>query len=224
MIQRNFFSFDEILESQVTTDVSYSKMNFSVDELLEPQVTKDVSYSIPNFSVDAILVSPDVRKDSSFSKHLLHKKGRPTQKRELEIKRTLRFYYENSVSAVTTRHETGLEIKTIRKYFSNWYNQITQSEEKDFLKRCKQQKEQTILTYDKQILSLVKHIQKIESDIKKARKEDDFSSVNKLYQTYIKIVEEFRRFVSDKINLVNGPLADTQVDLEMKKTEKNDAN
>jgi len=176
-----------------------------------------------NFSVDAILV-PQVRKDSSLSKHLLHKKGRPAKNRELEIKRTLRFYYENSVSPMITRHETGHDIKTIRKYFSIWNNQIYQSEEKDFLKRCKQQKERTILAFDTLILSVVRQRKKIESDIKIARKKGDFSSVSKLYQTYIKIVEEFRRLISDKINLVNGPPADTQVDLEMKKREDSDAN
>jgi len=175
-----------------------------------------------NFSVDAILV-PQVTKDVSYSKHLLHKKGRPTNIGELEIKRKLRFYYENSVSSMITRNETGLNIKTVRKYFSNWDNQIYQSEEKDFLKRCKQQKERTILAYDTQILSVVRQRKKIESDIEIARMKGDFSSVSKLYQTYIKIVEEFRRLISDKINLVNGPPANTLVDLEMKKREEKDA-
>jgi len=50
--------------------------------------------------------------------------GRPTQKQQLEIQETLRKYFEKGISASSTSQRTGINIKTVCKYFEEWIEQI----------------------------------------------------------------------------------------------------
>ncbi len=80
--------------------------------------------------------------------------GRPTQKQQLEIQETLRKYFEKGISASSTSQHTGLNIKTVCKYFEEWVEQIRKINDMDFLRRIKLEREQYLTVLDQQLLKL----------------------------------------------------------------------
>jgi len=149
-----------------------------------------------------------------------HTQGRPTKGEQINIERTLRPYFENSISATVTAFETGFDKKTVLKYFNQWKNEILESENGEFFKRCKEEKERCLLTYEKQISSLVTDKKEIELLIEASRRASNLTYLEKLYKLKLKITEAIGKFVSARINLVNAATADTVFELE-KKEEKN---
>src|SRR3989344_2022262 len=92
---------------------------------------------------------------SSLSDHTLessqnhnHRNGRPTKIGQLEIQRQLRPYFEREISAYLTSEKTGINEKTVRKYFNFWTQEISESEESDFLERQRKERIRIILSYD----------------------------------------------------------------------------
>ena len=149
-----------------------------------------------------------------------HTQGRPTKGEQLNIERTLRPYFENSISATVTASETGFDIKTVLKYFNQWKNEILESENGEFFKRCKEEKQRCLLTYEKQISSLVTDKKEIELLIEASKKTSNLPSLEKFYKLKLKITETIGKFVAARINLVNAATADTVFELEQK-VEKN---
>lgn len=149
-----------------------------------------------------------------------HTQGRPTKGEQLNIERTLRPYFENSISATFTAFETRFDKKTVLKYFNQWKEEILETENPEFFKKCKEEKQRCLLTYEKQISSLVTDKKEIELLIEAFKKTCDLSSLEKFYKLKLKITETIVKFVSDRINLVNAVTADTVFELE-KKVEKN---
>ncbi len=80
--------------------------------------------------------------------------GRPTQKQQIEIQETLREYFEKGVSATVTSHITGINIKTVCKYFEEWSIQIKNINDIDFLNRIKLERERYLSVLDQQLLKL----------------------------------------------------------------------
>src|SRR3989337_415834 len=117
-----------------------------------------------------------------------HSNGRPTKYEQIEIERQLRPYFEGSYSAYVTSQKTGYDIKTVLRYFNKWKQEILDSENVDFLKRAKEQKERTVINLDNQIHSL----------------------------------EDFIKFASAKINLVNTATSDVVIELEKMRDKKDD--
>jgi len=81
-------------------------------------------------------------------------KGRPTLKQQIEIQETLREYFEKGVSATVTSQNTGINIKTVCKYFEEWIEQIKKINDIDFLKRIKLERERYLEVLDQQLLKL----------------------------------------------------------------------
>jgi len=154
--------------------------------------------------------------------NLDHKNGRPTKREQICIERKLRPYFENSISARVTAGETGFNLKTVTKYFNQWKKEIIESETPDFLKRCKEEKERCLISYEKQISSLVKDQSEVEFLIDAAKKAGNFSLLEKFYKLKLKITETKGKFFAARINLVNAATADTVFDLEQK--EKKNGN
>jgi len=149
-----------------------------------------------------------------------HTQGRPTKGEQLNIERTLRPYFENSISATFTAFETGFDKKTVLKYFNQWKEEILESENPEFFKKCKEEKQRSLLTYEKQISSLVKDKKEIELLIEASRRASNLPYLEKFYKLKLKITETIGKFVAVRINLVNAATADTVFELEQK-VEKN---
>ncbi len=148
-----------------------------------------------------------------------HTQGRPSKGEQLNIERILRPYFENSISATVAASETGFNIKTVTKYYNEWKKEISKSENGEFFKKCKEEKQRSLLTYEKQISSLVTDKKEIELLIEASKKASNFSYLEKFYKLKLKIIETIGKFVSARINLVNAATADTVFELE-KKEEK----
>ena len=139
-----------------------------------------------------------------------NKIGRPSETEQLEIERKLRPYFEKSISSSVTSRETGINIKTVRKYFNEWIEEIKSSEHPDFIERSKIAKEQAILAYDDQLLILYK----IQEDIEKQAEDSIKQSggIPKLdrwlYKQRIDVSYAIVNLISFKTALVNTPTAD----------------
>ncbi len=142
-----------------------------------------------------------------------HKNGRPTKSQQISIERILRPYFENSISARVTADETDFNIKTVSNYFDQWKKEITESETDDFIIRCREEKARSLVSFEKQISSLVRDQNEIELIIEEAKKICNYSILEKFYKLKIKIIETKARFVSARINLITAPTADTVKEL-----------
>lgn len=104
--------------------------------------------------------------------HITHQNGRPTRNKQLEMQTGLRKYFERGISATVTSSKTGVNIKTVCKYFDEWAEQIRESESNDFLERQKNERAQIIVTFDEQILLVHAQLDDIEDQITKYKKEN----------------------------------------------------
>ena len=106
-----------------------------------------------------------------MNKNNIHKNGRPSKSGQLQIQRELRPYFERGVSAHTAAQKTGINVKTVCKYYNDLSQEISESEESDFLERQKKHRAQIIISYDNQILDANKHFDDIDDQINRLKKE-----------------------------------------------------
>ena len=151
-----------------------------------------------------------------------HSNGRPTKYEQIEIERQLRPYFEGSYSAYVTSQKTGYDIKTVLRYFNKWSQEILDSENVDFLKRAKEQKERAVINLENQIHSLENFKKDIETIIKAATKAGNFELVEKFSKLKLKTIEDIVKFASAKINLVNTATSDVVIELEKMRDKKDD--
>lgn len=91
---------------------------------------------------------------------------------QLEIQRTLRPYFEQGISVTLTAEKTGINIKTVYKYFDFWIQEINEQETNDFLIRQRNEKIRIIVSFDKLILEANKHFDDINDEINQLQKEE----------------------------------------------------
>ena len=144
------------------------------------------------------------------------KRGRPANHDRLQIKKRLFPYYQKAISASATANETKTNIKTVLKYFKNWDKEILESEDKDFLKRAKIEKEKTLQSFDYEIISLDNDEKEINSIKDIARKTGNVLHFEKLSRLKLKISDQKFKILAARINLINTPTADEIINLEEK--------
>ena len=139
-----------------------------------------------------------------------NKNGRPSEAEQLEIERKLRPYFEKLKPTSATSEETGLDIKTVRRYFHKWCEEIKSSEHTDFIERCKIAKERAILAHDNQLLILYKAQDHIEEQVENSIEQS--GGIPKLerwlYKERIEISNAIIKLINLKTAFVNTPTAD----------------
>ena len=165
----------------------------------------------------------DDQKNVADNYQISHDKGRPTKQEQIDIERKLRPYFEMGHSATQTARRTGLNIKTVLRYFELWYQEIEKSEQSDFLNRCKKEKERALISLSNEICSLNDDKKEIELLIEASRKAGNFGYVEKFYKLKLKTVETIGKFSSARINLTNAPTLDILMEIS-KLEEKKDGN
>jgi hypothetical protein len=150
-----------------------------------------------------------------------HSKGRPTLQEQIKIESELRPYFEGGYNATFTSNQTGYDIKTVLSYFNKWKKELVDSENEDFLKRVREQKERTIINLDSLIHGLEEFKKEIETIIKAAIKVGNFEVVEKFSKLKLKTIENIGKFISAKTNLVNTPTIDVLIELEKMGEKKN---
>lgn len=131
--------------------------------------------------------------------------GRPSKTEQLEIQGKLRPYFEKGITPFVTSKKTGINIKTANKYFDLWYEEIKNSQNEDFIERCKRAKEQAIVVCDEQLLQLYE----MQNELKKHSEEKHKSEPERwMYKIRLDITNSIVNLASLKTALANSPTAD----------------
>ena len=146
--------------------------------------------------------------------------GRPTKNGQLEMQNKLWPYFEKSISASATSRETGINIKTVNKYFDKWFDEIKNSQKQDFIERAKFEKERAILAIDNQLLESYKIQDDLEKQrpVKSGKTRDAFEKMH--YKLRMQIVGMIVNLISTKLNLANAVTADASLDQKIKELIK----
>jgi len=152
---------------------------------------------------------------------MMSQRGRPSLSQQIEFERTLRSYFEKTVSATFASRETGLNIKTVCKYFDKWSKEIRENEEPDFFKRQRQERERLALCYDNLIFQEYGILEDIKSEIKKYREEE--KEIPKFFvSSFQDAVKTISNLVERKCSFTIQPLSDEVIEQKIK--EKLDTN
>jgi hypothetical protein len=141
------------------------------------------------------------------------KHGRPTLYNQNQIKKILQPFYQKEVSANATSKKTGINIKTILKYYKQWDKKLVDSD-KDFLTRVKIAKEKSIQTMDKEILSLYDQEEEIDGIKNITKTNGDISRFEKLSRLKLKFSDQRMKILAAKTNLIGTPTADTLIEMK----------
>lgn len=136
------------------------------------------------------------------------KRGRPTLYDQKKIKDEIFSYYENNMEAITASVKTGLNYKTIIKYYGMWDRETFESEKNDHLTRIKITKARNIRMLDNQLFSLIHEQQTIQHLMENTLQTGSTSEYEKLSRLKIKTTEQILGIMSAKINLIGTPTAD----------------
>ena len=145
-----------------------------------------------------------------------HNRGRPTIQEQIDIDRKLRPYFTRGIGAPVVSVQTGMDVKTVRKRFKQWYREITQSESKEFLERSKEAKERKIIAFDHLMLSEQKQIDKVDEKIKQLDESGNFKDLEKYLRLRDKQTKRLAELTSIKFETVSYPTYDVYVDLNKK--------
>jgi hypothetical protein len=119
-------------------------------------------------------------------------RGRPTKIQQVDIWRKLRICFERGMSALIASEETGFEIKTVRKYFDEWTEQIIESESAGFFERQKKEHRRVILSFEYEIKEAYKFFDEINLEIENIQNEG-----KPIPRHLFSIKLDLMRFISD---------------------------
>ncbi len=142
------------------------------------------------------------------------KQGRPTKEDQQKIKQIILKYYEKDISVIVAARDSGVNPKTIYKYYKMWNSQRDNLDEKDFLLRIKKTKERSIQLLEEDVISLTKEMLKIKFLMEKSLQKGDIPEYEKLSKLKLKTMDQRTKTVSAKINLVGTPTADILINNE----------
>jgi len=86
---------------------------------------------------------------------------------QIEIQKTLRPYFERGLTAIFTSQSTGINIKTVCKYFNKWNEERDEIETKDFFQRQKEERDRIIRSFDYLIGEEHNMLDMVKTNIKK---------------------------------------------------------
>ena len=153
-------------------------------------------------------------------KNKTHKNGRPSKAEQVEIQKKLRSYFEKSISPAIAASETGINIKTVNKYYDEWYVEIKNSQQPDFIERCKIEKERHILAYNHQLLEMYKIQDDLKSQTINCKSGGKPQSEKWLYKQRIEVANAITNLIGKMINLANAPTADISLENKTKELLK----
>ncbi len=142
--------------------------------------------------------------------------GRPTKSGQLEIQDKLQPYFANAISAFATANETGINIKTVNKYFDQWYCEIKDSQQQEFIEKTKFEKERAVLAIDNQLLKLYKIQDDLEKQAIVTSSKVKHAFEKGYYKLRAQVVGMIVNLISTRINLVNAVTADASLEQKAK--------
>lgn len=136
------------------------------------------------------------------------KRGRPTLHNQKDIQEKIFSYYENNIEPISVSRFTGINYKTVLKYYKIWDNEQIKSENNDFLTRLKIAKERNIVMLDCNAVSLIAEQKRIKSLMNDAFQTGNTIQYEKLSKLRLKVMNTRMNVMSEKLNLIGTPTAD----------------
>ena len=143
-----------------------------------------------------------------------NEKGRPSFVQQAKIESDLRPYFEKGYSATLTSKKTGHDKKTVLKYFKKWTKEIFEPESEEFLQRCKEQKERSLLALDEHIYSIEEDANDVGKIINDLKKSGNILLLEKFFKLKFNLKKEFAKLSLSKLQIVNSPTFDSLVNLD----------
>ncbi len=137
--------------------------------------------------------------------------GRPTLAEQSEIERQLWPYFEQRYKPDRVAYETGINVKTVRRYFRIWHEKYISVQGPEFFKNCRLSNGRTILELDNEILEMKKRSAELDVAIKSS---GPIHKKRWLYSEYRKTKELILKLYLEKNNLECTPTTDTIVQTE----------
>lgn len=151
--------------------------------------------------------------------------GRPTLAEQSEIEKQIWPYFEQGYKPDRVAFETGINVKTVRRYFRIWREKYISVQGPEFFKNCKLSNGRTILELNTGILKLEKRSSELNAEIESPGPIHD---KRWMYAEYRKTQELISKLYLEKNALENTPTADVLVKTDVdeifrKKMEANHA-
>lgn len=150
------------------------------------------------------------------------RRRRPTKTEQLQIQKDLQGCFEKNYSASFTSRKTGINIKTVCKYFKKWFDQLQNSEETSFYERVRVDRARMILSYDGILSQYYDILDEINDDVSELR------SMRKpipqfLFQKKLDVLKSISNLHEKKgAFLVQPPLDESLDKIIEEKMKKND--
>lgn len=130
---------------------------------------------------------------------------------QLQLKKKIRKCFEEGLAASTASRKTGTNIKTACKYYQQWAREIEEAQNADFLERQKEDRAQTIVSYDSQIVDAGAMLEQINEEIKRYQTEK--KSIPKHLMGYtLEFMKHRSSLVERKTAFIMQPTMDEALD------------
>lgn len=143
--------------------------------------------------------------------------GRPSITEQVEIEKTLWPYFESRYKAQRAADETGINIKTVRRYFGKWYERYISVQGPEFFKNCKLSNGRTILELNQVISNLEKRSNELDAAIES---QGSLQDKRWIYSEYRKTQESLSKLYLQRNDLENTPTADVTLDAKVEELRK----
>lgn len=145
-----------------------------------------------------------------------HKKGAPSRAERIQIRKDLEPYFEQNIPAYKAAKITGYNVKTINKYYEQFWREIHGHVEKNFVQRYGKAMMHVAMTFENLIRRSYDVLEDVESEIKKSKDEGGEIPPH-LIQNHSKIIRDIAHLAEKKASLMMLPDAGNMIDEEIKK-------
>lgn len=134
------------------------------------------------------------------------KRGHPTKKDQVDLRKTLFEFWSKNRSVAYTAEQTKTNIKTVTAYFKEFAESITEDMNEDFIKRQKAVKQQALKAMDEMMVESETQLEEIKEKCADDPENTSWESIR------ASIIRDRMAFINEKANLEISPTLD--VDLE----------
>ncbi len=122
--------------------------------------------------------------------------GRPTLQEELEIQNKIKPYFEIGLEVDDVESKTGIDAKTVRKYYGDWIQRLLENYIEDFAERQKIVKVRTIIS----INSIIYNLRAQLNQITKAKISADQNEIREIVEKRLDgVLDIMSEFPADQI-------------------------
>lgn len=147
-------------------------------------------------------------------------RGRLSLKECKRMKFCLRAYHSQMIGIMATSRKTGINPRTVSKYFKKWNAELFQSDGVSFIETCKIVKIQRIHALDMDIANYAESEKEISTMIKIAFSQNNVKDYVSLRKSLNVIINSRQKLQDQKIDLINTVTFDVDITAEIKKIQQ----